>query len=78
MPIILVAQFEVNRDFLYTAPMSQNAALPQCGRVNFVPEITSNLYDYRSSDIEQHYFQDEQVDKPGPSHAPKMASIVLL
>ena len=40
--------------------------------------MTSNLYDYRSSGVGQHYFPDETVDEPGPSHAPKTASVSLL
>ena len=52
-------------------PESQNAPLPQSGRVNFAPEMTSNQYDYRPAGVEQHYFPDETVDEPGPSHAPK-------
>ena len=60
------------------APESQNAPLPQSGRVNFAPEMTSNLYDYRSAGFGQHYFPDETVDEPGPSHAPKTAPVSLL
>ena len=60
------------------APESKNAPLPQSGRVNFAPEMTSNLYDYRSAGVEQHYFPDETVDEPGPSHAPKTAPVFLL
>ena len=60
------------------APESQNAPLPQSGRVNFAPEMTSNQYDYRSAGVEQHYFPDETVDEPGPSHAPKTAPVSLL
>ena len=59
-------------------PESQNAPLPQSGRVNFAPEMTSNLYDYRSAGVGQHYFPDETVDEPGPSHAPKTAPVSLL
>ena len=47
------------------APESQNAPLPQSGRVNFTPEMTSNLYNYRSTDVGQHYFPDETVDEQG-------------
>ena len=60
------------------APESQNAPLSQSGRVNFAPEMTSNLYDYRSAGVGQHYFPDETVDEPGPSHAPKTAPVSLL
>ena len=60
------------------APENQNAPLPQSGRVNFAPEMTSNQYDYRSTGVEQHYFPDETVDEPGPSHAPKTAPVSLL
>ena len=60
------------------APESQNAPLPQSGRVNFAPEMTSNLCDYRSAGVGQHYFPDETVDELGPSHAPKTAPVSLL
>ena len=40
--------------------------------------MTSNLYDYRSAGVGQHYFPDKTVDKPGPSHAPKTAPVSLL
>ena len=57
---------------------SQNAPLPQSGRVNFAPDMTSNLYNYRSAGVGQHYFPDEAVDEPGPSHAPKTTPVSLL
>ena len=60
------------------APESQKAPLPQSGRVKFAPEMTSNPYDYRSAGVGQHYFPDETVDEPGPSHAPKTAPVSLL
>ena len=40
--------------------------------------MTSNLYDYRSSGIGQHYFPDETIDEPGPNHALKTSSVSLL
>ena len=40
--------------------------------------MTSNLYNYRSAGVGQHYFPDETVDEPGPSHAPKTAPVSLL
>ena len=40
--------------------------------------MISNLYDYRSAGVGQHYFPDETVDEPGPSHAPKTAPVSLL
>ena len=75
--MISAAQSEVKRGFLYEAPGSQSVPLPQSGRVNFAPEMTSNLYDYRSAGVGQHYFPDETVDEPGPSHAPKTAPVSL-
>ena len=72
------AQSEVKRGSLYTTPGSQNASLPQSGRVNFARKMTSNLYDYKSSSIGQHYFPDEKVNEPGPNHAPKTTPVSLL
>ena len=40
--------------------------------------MTSNQYNYRPAGVEQHYFPDETVDEPGPSHAPKTAPVSLL
>ena len=76
--MISEAQFEVKRGSLYTAPGSQNVSLPQSGRVNFAPKMTSNLYSYRSAGIEQHYFPDEKFNKPGSNHSPKTAPVSLL
>ena len=80
MTMISEAQSEVKRGSLYAykAPGSRSVPLLQSGRVNFAPEMTSNLYDYRSAGVGQHYFPDETVDEPGPSHAPKMAPVSLL
>ena len=76
--MISETQSEVKQGALYTAAGTQNAPLPQSGRVNFAPKMTSNLYNYRSAGIRQHYFPDKKVDEPGPNHAPKMAPVSLL
>ena len=43
------------------APESQNAPLPQSGQVNFAPEMTSNLHNYRSAGVGQHYFNFNRI-----------------
>ena len=77
-PIVSEAQFEVNRGSLYTAPGSQNAPLPQSGRVNFVSKINLKSIYYRSSGIEQQYFPDEQVNKLSRTMPQKTAPVSLL
>ena len=76
--MISEAQSKVKRGSLYKAPGSQSAPLPQSARVNFAPEMTSNLYDYRSAGVGQYYFPDKTVDKPGPNHAPRTAPVSFL
>ena len=78
VPIISEAQSEVKRGSPYKAPGSQGAPLQQRGRVNLALQMTSNLYDYRSSGIGQRYFPDETIDEPGLNHALKTTPVFLL
>ena len=73
MTMISAAQSEGKRGSQYKALGSQSVPLRQSNRVNFAPEMTSDLYDYRSAGVGQYYeyFPDETVDKPGPSHTQK-------